>query len=280
MEQKSIFRKQIHYYPRLSMYCHRAINSWNVFGYLHSIWSLVDLIFSWSLYTMERSFDSVPMITTVKDSWIICVNVVWLWVTIGFNNSKNPFSLEMVLMDEQVFSPSILILDVVHIFYPFIFLITNLVYNDFFLFQGSKIHATVRRLSVYNFNHLLREGNVYDIHNFGVGPNSGNFRTTRHDFRLNFQSNTRVEPFALVSITRNLFNLVLFADILIPYYDTSYLTGITLTCLTLASICTSKTTAFFFRRCCWIVDWCWEWERALKRWKMSKVNIIELENEG
>ena len=46
------------------------------------------------------------------------------------------------------------------------------------------------------FKHEIIEGDLYIISQFEIKANSGNFRPTHHDFRLFFQSNSRVAKIA------------------------------------------------------------------------------------
>ena len=52
------------------------------------------------------------------------------------------------------------------------------------------MHATVRKTLVYKFKPLISEGQVYVVAYFEVGGNTSYFRTTRHEFHLNFQLRT------------------------------------------------------------------------------------------
>ena len=93
------------------------------------------------------------------------------------------------------------------------------------VFQGSKIHASIRRTLIYKFQIEISEGDVYAIQNFSVAPNSGIYRTTHHPYKINFQFGTKVSlldgnlvpdvkpqytPLSLLTTTR---------------FDTDYLVG-------------------------------------------------------
>ncbi|VFR00146.1 unnamed protein product [Cuscuta campestris] len=60
------------------------------------------------------------------------------------------------------------------------------------LLSGTTIHATVRKSLVGTFEKRIKEGSVYVFAYFGIGISSGNYRTSRHEFRLNFQPRTTV----------------------------------------------------------------------------------------
>ena len=60
------------------------------------------------------------------------------------------------------------------------------------LFQGSKLHVSIRRTLIYKFQIEISEGHVYVIQNFSVAPNSGIYRTMHHPYKINFQFGTKV----------------------------------------------------------------------------------------
>lgn len=51
---------------------------------------------------MALVFTPISEITGGKDSWSILAKVVRLWVVSDLSKHKIPFSIEMVLIDEQV----------------------------------------------------------------------------------------------------------------------------------------------------------------------------------
>ncbi|RYR33163.1 hypothetical protein Ahy_A10g047728 [Arachis hypogaea] len=76
------------------------------------------------------------------------IRVIRLWTLPSYGNSPLPYSIEMVWLDED----------------------------------GGKIHASVKRAFVSRFMNLLEEGISYQIRYFGVGLNSGYFKTTHHEY--------------------------------------------------------------------------------------------------
>lgn len=94
----------------------------------------------------------------------------------------------------------------------------------FFFVQGGKIHATIRKTLIYKFEKELKEGMVYSINFFGVVSNGGNFRTTRHGYKLNFQMGTKVVSVDNGLVSASPFSIVLFSDIT-ETYSTDYLVG-------------------------------------------------------
>ncbi|XP_027931228.1 uncharacterized protein LOC114187234 isoform X2 [Vigna unguiculata] len=143
-------------------------------------------------YTMECVYDSVASITAEKKTWRIQVKIIRMWTIPGLPNSRQPFSVEMVLMDDK----------------------------------GCKIHASMRRALIYKFISMLKEGNIYCMGFFTVGSNDGDYRTTKHDFKLNFEINTVVEELKEPSITHSPYSFVPFNDMLEKEYDMSYLVDV------------------------------------------------------
>ncbi|VFQ76988.1 unnamed protein product [Cuscuta campestris] len=97
-------------------------------------------------------------ITPSSECWRIMVRVVRLYTLPAYNDERTTNSIEMVFMDEH----------------------------------GTTIHATVWRSLVGNFEKRIKEGSVYVFAYFGIGISSGNYQTSRHEFRLNFQPRTTV----------------------------------------------------------------------------------------
>lgn len=48
------------------------------------------------------TFSPISEISTARESWSVLAKIVRLWVVSDFSKHKIPFSIEMVLMDEQV----------------------------------------------------------------------------------------------------------------------------------------------------------------------------------
>ncbi|KAJ1390732.1 hypothetical protein SESBI_37243 [Sesbania bispinosa] len=102
--------------------------------------------------------DMVRNICGVKDSWRLKVRVVRLWKSCSKNDPKKVFSLEMVLVDAE----------------------------------GARIQASIRKPMIRKFADVVVEGEVYKMIHFAVVKNLGNFRATKHEFKLIFNSRTTV----------------------------------------------------------------------------------------
>ncbi|KAL6534867.1 hypothetical protein OROGR_013542 [Orobanche gracilis] len=141
---------------------------------------------------MAIKVDDVSVVTASKDTWNIVTKVIRLWVSPSFSGGKLPFSMELVLMDSK----------------------------------GCKIHASVRKTLVYRFKPLLTEGHVYQISYFGVGDNVGDFRTTSHQFKINFHIHTIVKEITNTPITKSLYSFKPLSEIMFNDPDSSYLIDI------------------------------------------------------
>ncbi|XP_057418494.1 uncharacterized protein LOC130712690 [Lotus japonicus] len=141
---------------------------------------------------MALRVDDVSKIDASKDTWTIVVKVIQLWLTPSYSGSKLPSSLEMVLMDSK----------------------------------GFKIHATIRRTLVYRFQNQISEGRVYQMSFFGVCENGGDFRTTCHPYKINFQMHSIVRVMANTSISGKPFSFMALSDVVFKEPDTSFLIGI------------------------------------------------------
>lgn len=93
--------------------------------------------------------------------------------------------------------------------------------------------------------------------NFGVGSNGGDFRTTRHWYKINFQYSTDVQSLNQSTLNVIPYSFVSFGDILSSVFDQSYLVDV-------IGLLTGLGT-----------------EREIEKdGKKTKMNVIELENDG
>jgi len=136
-------------------------------------------------------FSPIFEISTEKFFWNIKARVIRLWQVFDFKRNTLPFSSEMVLMDET----------------------------------GNKIHASIKKNLLYKFKNDIFEGKCFSFENMGVANNGGNYRTTRHPFKLNFQFGSMVVFLPTFSITKSPYNFVSIPEIVGGSYDTDYLPG-------------------------------------------------------
>jgi hypothetical protein len=136
-------------------------------------------------------FSSISEISTEKTFWNLKAKVIRVWQVPDFNRNTLPFSSEMVLMDEA----------------------------------GNRIHATIKKTLLYKFKNDIFEGKCYSFENMGVANNGGNYRTTRHTFKLNFQFSSKVVFIPNLKITKSPYDFTPISEIVGGTYDTDYLAG-------------------------------------------------------
>lgn len=93
------------------------------------------------------------------------------------------------------------------------------------MFQGAKIQASIRKTFIYKIERLLSEGKVVIITDLGVASNGSDYRTTRHDYRLNFRYDSEVQPLQEAQILPSPYCFLPFSEILDLNYNTSFLVG-------------------------------------------------------
>ncbi|KAL5055111.1 hypothetical protein RYX36_035793 [Vicia faba] len=86
-----------------------------------------------------------------------------------------------------------------------------------FLLKGDKIQTPVIKVLLPRFENKIKEEFLYNFKSFGVAANTGAFRTTKHQFKLNLQKCTIVtdvgtgittlSPYSFVSFTYILGNI-------------------------------------------------------------------------
>ncbi|CAJ2664860.1 unnamed protein product [Trifolium pratense] len=153
----------------------------------------VFLFFEMALTVDNRSmFSNIDEINSDRATWNFKAKVIRLWQVSDFNRVNVPFSVEMVLMDED----------------------------------GAKIHATIKKTLIYKFKHEIIEGKVYSFENLGVASNTGAYRTTHHPYKLNFQFGSLVQRLSNCDILKSPFTFVPIADILGGCYDTDFLVDV------------------------------------------------------
>ncbi|KAK2365938.1 replication factor A protein [Trifolium repens] len=109
---------------------------------------------------VDSKFDDVADIASGRDNFCIRVRVVRLSKVPAFLNPSEYGSLEMVLIDEK----------------------------------GGKIHASIKKQLMYMYESKLKAGQVYEISNFAIFPQSGLYRTTLHPYKIIFLLKTKLNP--------------------------------------------------------------------------------------
>lgn len=91
-------------------------------------------------------------------------------------------------------------------------------------FQLARIHATVKKGLVRQFQPILQEGSAYLIDKLLVAANDLKFPSTSHKYKLNFMGITNCVVVEADQIPRNHFDFMSFAQIAVSPKD-DILTG-------------------------------------------------------
>ncbi|KAJ1423484.1 Nucleic acid-binding, OB-fold [Sesbania bispinosa] len=88
------------------------------------------------------------------------VRVVRMWKSCSKNEPDKPFAIELVFVDAE----------------------------------GGRIQASIQKPMMRKFMNIIAEGEVYKMNSFSIVKNDGIYRATRHQFKLIFNSKTKVFP--------------------------------------------------------------------------------------
>ncbi|XP_039682987.1 replication protein A 70 kDa DNA-binding subunit-like [Medicago truncatula] len=141
---------------------------------------------------MSAKHDFISNVSPRKQSWTLVVRVVRAWFGQDHKNKKLPFSMELVLMDRK----------------------------------GDQIGASIRRTLIYKFKEQLQEGMVFTISSFDVDSNSGSYRPSRNEYKLNFTINTKVKLSKTVLVPTNVYSFTPAPDVFNESYDNNYLVDV------------------------------------------------------
>ena len=147
----------------------------------------------------QDGLNFIHEINTQNDSWMIKVRIVRLW--------KQPFSLDMILMDERVI--------VLCLFFDIMSddMVVNVIFAIVVYVQGEKIQGTIKAKLIHTFERLLAEGSVVVLSKFGVAENNGSYRIINHPCKLNFYRTTTVKKSEVFDGPVYGFDFVKFDDI-------------------------------------------------------------------
>jgi hypothetical protein len=87
------------------------------------------------------------------------------------------------------------------------------------------IHASIRRQLMYMYETKLKEGQVYEISNFAIFPQSGLYRTTLHPYKIVFLLKTELNPSDCAGISEFGLTFTNFNEICAHTHDYEYLVG-------------------------------------------------------
>ncbi|KAJ1377870.1 hypothetical protein SESBI_48423 [Sesbania bispinosa] len=138
---------------------------------------------------MAGPFDMISNIFPGRDTWRLKVPIGRLWNMTPIDDPVKPFSVQMILVDAE----------------------------------GGRIQAGIKKHLMRKFANLLVEGAVYKMAYFEVVRNLGSYRATEHEFRLFFDSRTRVVPTESELIPRFGFSLKNTQDVVDTKGKSDYL---------------------------------------------------------
>ncbi|KAM3283619.1 replication protein A 70 kDa DNA-binding subunit B-like [Capsicum chacoense] len=126
--------------------------------------------------------DFFSEISNKKMDWNLKVRVVRMWHATPRDKSNFLLSIELILQDAK----------------------------------GEKIHATIPRSVVHHFRgekNAIKEMRLYLVNTFVVEPNNMHYKTTAHNFKLEFTSKTIAIETIDSDFGLNIFNFRLFKDL-------------------------------------------------------------------
>ncbi|CAN6882701.1 unnamed protein product [Brassica oleracea] len=134
-------------------------------------------------------FDEVSQLKPYKSMWRIKVKIIRMWKQYTAQGGE---TIEMVLVDSK----------------------------------GDKIHASVKKDLVEQFDPVLMEGFTKILINFAVTHAWGSYRTTKHAYKIAFVSTTKVRPCEELLMNLTGFTPVKFLDVLDGSLNTDYLVDV------------------------------------------------------
>lgn len=91
---------------------------------------------------------------------------------------------------------------------------------------GDRIGASTRRTLIYKSKEQLQEGMVFTISSFDVASNSGSYRPSRNEYKLNFTINTKVKLSKTVLVPTNVYSFTPASDVFNESYDNNFLVDV------------------------------------------------------
>ena len=128
------------------------------------------------------AYKKLSDLTTEGQTWSIKIKVIRVWDSIN-NATDELISMDMILMDEQVF------------FYQFLFLFVYiiLILLNYCIFeQNDAIHGTIWKGLLNTYRPHINEGSIYVFSNFKV-EGSIRYRPLSNEKKIVFTYNTMVK---------------------------------------------------------------------------------------
>ncbi|XP_057452415.1 uncharacterized protein LOC130744238 [Lotus japonicus] len=108
---------------------------------------------------MTEYMSSIRSLCPGRETWKIRARVIRKWEMAPTSDLAKPYALQLVLIDSE----------------------------------SSKIEATIKKYMISKFVRDIVEGNVYQITYFNVVDNNGSYRAAEHEYRIMFNSKTKVQ---------------------------------------------------------------------------------------
>lgn len=165
-------------------------------------------------------FNPVADLKPFKSMWKIRVKIIRLWKQF---TAAGGLTIEMVLIDANVSFYKTLFnrffWSVMSIFILYLFLMSCI------FIQGDKIHATVKKELVNQFDPFLAEGKTKMMINLSLNHSCGSYRTTNHLYKISFLATTRVKICEDLPRAINGFQPVNYREILDGTLNSDHLVG-------------------------------------------------------
>jgi hypothetical protein len=141
------------------------------------------------------AYTSLNQISAEKDTWNVKVRIIRMWDAVNIANDHELISLDMIMADENV--------SCIHFFFSQLLYKNKIIidmemlhFRQFkflnFIFQGTLIHASIRKNFAQRFRPLFNEGCVYEIKNFIVEEYKVKYRPVHNQVKILFMSTTSV----------------------------------------------------------------------------------------
>jgi len=93
------------------------------------------------------------------------------------------------------------------------------------IFESDRFHVSVRRTLIYKFQNDIFEDKVYSFNLFSVSTNSRSYRTTCHQYKINFQFGTKVTCVGNDLVSCAIPQYTPMSMLRAPGFDIDYLVG-------------------------------------------------------
>ncbi|XP_057426382.1 uncharacterized protein LOC130719789 [Lotus japonicus] len=103
--------------------------------------------------------NSIRSLCPGREAWRIRARVVRKWEMAPTADPSKPYAIQLVLIDSE----------------------------------GNKIEANIKKYLMSKFEREIVEGNVYKVNCFSVVDNNGEYRATDHEYKIIFNSKTKLQ---------------------------------------------------------------------------------------